>query len=124
MSTTGSSGISTCVGFPGGQPGFVGISAPTAAQVERTGDSITVRPDDPAATFRMDLQISGATVSGTASGQYRSAATVIAVGGSSGAAVVTGILGPSFMSGALTGSVSVESLTCSNNGHSWSLAPR
>jgi len=125
MATSGNSGVSACVSQTiSGSPPFVAVAAPTPVHVERTGNSATIVPDDPSATFRMQLQIAGANVSGTASGQYRTSATPIAVTGtSSGSAAVNGVVGQPFTSGSLDGSVSVDGMTCMNNGHTWSLRP-
>jgi hypothetical protein len=127
MATSGTSGSSVCFSVTiGGSPGLVAVIVPTPVQVERSGDTVTVRPDDPTATFRMQLQLAGANLAGTASGQYRSSATTVTVSGplSAPTAEATGIVGPSSISGTLNGTVSVESMGCSNNGHSWSLTPR
>ena len=86
---------------------------------------MTVTPDDPSATFRMDLQIAGANLAGTASGQYGSSATAIAVTGRTGTpAAVIGTIGPDFASGAVEGTISVAGMSCTNNGHSWTLRAR
>ena len=69
--------------------------------------------------------VAGASLSGTASGQYRSSATPIAVTGRSGApAAVIGTIGGVSASGALEGTVSVDAFSCTNNGHSWMLIAR
>jgi hypothetical protein len=131
MATSGSSGFSTCVSQSiGGQaPAFGAIFVPTPVQVDRSGDTIIITPDDPAATFRMQLEQSGANLSGTAAGQFHSTSIVVTVsGGTSGSAgVVTGVVrpvGPASASGVIDGTISVEGLSCSNNGHSWTLMPR
>jgi len=127
MAPTGASGISTCAMAIGGPlPPFSAVFVPTSVHVERAGNSATITPDDPSATFRMQLQIAGAALSGTASGQYRSSATPITVTGTSSAApaVVRGILGSDSASGVLDGTVSVDSMSCTNNGHEWTLTAR
>ena len=128
MSTSGTSGFSSCVSLTiGGEPpAFAAVSVPTPVHVERVGNSVTISPDDPAASFRMQLQIAGATLSGTASGQYPSSATPIAVTGrpSDTPAAVIGTIGPVFASGILEGTVSVAGFSCTNNGHSWTLRTR
>ena len=130
MATSGASGFSTCVSLTiigdGIVPPLVGIFAPAPVHVERNGSSVTITPDDPAATFRMQLQLAGGTLSGTASGQYRSGTMPIAVSGRSSdtGAVVAGIVGTASVTGALDGTVSDGTMSCSNNGHGWLLTPR
>jgi hypothetical protein len=124
--STPSSGGGSCFSIGDGSgSGVTGVIAPTAVQVERSGDAVTVRPDDPSATFRMQLQLSGAALTGTASGQYRSSATNVTVGGASlgSAASAVGAVAPSSASGALYGTVSVEGMTCVNGAHTWTLTP-
>jgi len=128
MSTSGTSGFSSCVSLTIGDapPAFAAVVVPTPVHLDRVGNSVTISPDDPSATFRMQLQIAGATLSGTASGQYRISAMPIAVTGRSSdtPAAVTGTIGSVFASGALEGTVSVDALSCTNNGHSWTLRAR
>jgi hypothetical protein len=129
MATSGRSGISACVSLTiGGEPpAFAAVIVPIAVQVSHSGGTVTIVPDDPAATFRMQLQMAGASVSGTASGQFQSSATTVTVAGrfsDPSPAAVTGIVGPAVASGALDGSVSVQGLSCTNDGHTWMLAPR
>lgn len=127
MSTAGS-GISACVSATAGgeAPVFTNVFVPTSVQVNHSGNTIIITPDDPAATFRMQLQLAGSTLSGTASGQFQSSATTVTVTGTlpNASAAATGIVvGPSSVSGGLNGTVSVQGLSCTNNGHSWMLAP-
>jgi hypothetical protein len=127
MATSGTSGFTTCASLTIDTSAvLVGVAVPTPVHVERTGTIVTIAPDDASATFRMQLQVAGANLSGTASGQYSSSATTVAVAGRSGAAPATliGLLGGASASGMLDGTVSVDSGTCSNNGHSWTLRPR
>jgi len=128
MSTSGQSGISSCVSMTigGSPPAFAAVFVPTPVHLERAGNDVTIAPDDPSATFRMQLQIAGANLSGKAAGQYRSSATTITVSGptSGTAAAATGTLGQASASGVLDGVVSVDAITCMNNGHGWTLAPR
>jgi hypothetical protein len=127
MSTSGTSGFSSCVSLTigGAPPAFAAVFVPTPVHVERAGNSVTISPDDPSATFRMQLQIAGATLAGSASGQYRSSATLTVTGRSSDTpAAVTGTVGLASASGALEGTVSVDALSCTNNGHSWMLSAR
>jgi hypothetical protein len=105
----------------------MGISVPTTVQVDRAGNSVTIRPMDSAATFRMDLQISGAAISGTASGQYPDGVSVLRVdNGTPGtAATATGTLLTSSVlvaTGNIAGTVEVAGIRCANNGHSWMLS--
>jgi hypothetical protein len=136
MSTSGNSGFSFCVSGRGEPPSFAAVSVPTPVQVHHSGNTIDITPDDPAATFRMQLQMSGANLSGTASGQFQSSATTVTVLGHApppALATATGIVGPVFASGALDGAVGVGTGTsgtvqpdilCTSNGHTWMLAPR
>jgi len=128
MSTSGA-GISTCVSVTAGAeaPVFTNVFVPTPVQVNHSGNTIMITPDDPAATFRMQLLLAGATLSGTASGQFQSSGTMVTVTGASPnvSAAASGIVvGPSNVSGGLNGTVSVQGLSCTNNGHTWTLAPR
>jgi hypothetical protein len=128
MATSGNSGFSSCVSITigGEMPAFAAVFVPTPVQVNHDGNTITITPDDPAATFRMQLQLAGASLSGTASGKFQSSATTVTVtGATSAAAVATGIVvGPSNVSGVINGTVSVQGLSCTNNAHTWLLAPR
>ena len=63
MSTSGNSGFSFCVSGHGEPPSFAAVSVPTPVQVNHIGNTIDITPDDPAATFRMQLQMSGANLS-------------------------------------------------------------
>jgi hypothetical protein len=130
MSTTGdgTSGANTsstsCYGIP---DGIIGVSVPTFVQVDHAATTIVIRPVDPSATFRMDLQISGAAMSGSASGQYAVGPAIVRVdnGTPGSAAVATGALLPSpisIVTGKITGTVDVGGIGCSNNGHSWTLS--
>jgi hypothetical protein len=106
---------------------FANVPVPTPVQLDHGGDTITVTPDDPAATFRMQLKEAGAGLSGTASGKFQSGATTVTVSGTSpnASAAATGVVGPSGALGRLNGSVSVNpGLGCTNNAHGWTLAPR
>jgi hypothetical protein len=79
MSTSGNSGFSFCVSGHGQPPSFAAVSVPTPVQVNHIGNTIDITPDDPAATFRMQLQMSGANLSGTAAGRFQSSATTVTV---------------------------------------------
>jgi hypothetical protein len=132
MSTSGSSGVSTCVGgsINGAPPPLVGVFVTTPVTLERSDNTITITPQDQSATFRMELQLAGANLAGTAGGKFKSSATTVTVSGTSsgGSAIVAGIVGqsgPYVVSGALTGTVSTDpGLSCTNNGHTWTLMPR
>ncbi|HEY3885254.1 MAG TPA: hypothetical protein VGL62_08615 [Vicinamibacterales bacterium] len=96
---------------------------PTNVQVGRTGNTVTIQPEDSAATFRMDLQMSGAVVSGTASGEYRSGDTPVTVTGlKSDIADAIGTVAGSGAAGNLTGSIAIPGVSC--NGGNWSLTTR
>jgi hypothetical protein len=128
MSTLGKSGPGTCVNVDGAHS-FVAVFVPTPVQVVHTGDNVTITPDDPSATFRMQLQASGASLSGTAAGQYGSGASTLAVTGASadGKAFAAGVVdsaGPYTVSGSITGTLTVGSTSCTNDGHGWTLMPR
>lgn len=127
MATSGT-GISTCVSLTSGgeAPAFAAVFVPTSVQVNHSGNTITVTPDDPTATFRMQLQVVGSALSGTASGKFQSSATTVTVSGASsdGSATATGIVAGAIASGGISGSVSVQGLNCTNSGHTWTLAPR
>lgn len=132
VSITGSAvGFSFCVGTPP----LADIGALTTnVELQHTGNTVTIQPDDSTATFRMDLQMSGATLSGTASGQFVSAGRTVAVTGQGGStATAAGTASSSGAAGNLTGNVSasgsviiggpeVPGLAC--NGGNWSLTTR
>lgn len=130
MATSGNSGFSSCVSLTAGgtSPAFASVFASTPVVLDRSGNAITITPQDQAATFRMQLQVAGANLSGTAAGDYQTGATKMSVTGTSGgSAIATGIVGqagPYVASGALTGTVSIDGLSCTNNGHTWTLMPR
>jgi len=129
MATSGNSGVSACVSASTGTqvPGFSAIFVPMPVHVAVSGSAAAITPDDESATFRMQIQIAGANVSGTASGQFRSRGTTVTVTGpfsNPSAAAATGVIAPTSARGSLDGTVSVEGLSCTNNGHSWSLTPR
>jgi hypothetical protein len=127
MGTSSSSGINLCTSVlvDGNPPPFGAVFVPAPVRVDRTGNSVSVTPEDPAATFRMQLQLAGTSVSGVASGSFQSSATTVTVSNFSNApATATGVVGPASASGTLDGTVSVQGLSCTNNGHTWTLAPR
>jgi hypothetical protein len=95
-------------------------------QVTHTGNAVTIAPEDPAATFRMQLQLAGASATGTASGQFGSAGATINVSGTSAGepATATGQVATTLASGVMSGTLSVQGLSCTNNAHGWQLKPR
>jgi hypothetical protein len=97
---------------------------PTKVELQHSGSTVTIQPDDSTATFRMDLQMTGATLSGMASGQFVTAGTLVIVGGANGepAAAVVGTATGSGAGGNLTGSVGASGLGC--NAGNWSVSPR
>jgi len=115
--------VSLCAGAPGPTPAS-GVT--TVVRVERSGDSIEIRPEDATASFRMQLRIAANTVSGTASGQFRDSNLQLSlvIGAGQAPAVATGILLTASVAGKLDGQVSIGGYSCSNNGHSWTLIPR
>jgi hypothetical protein len=129
MSTLGKSSPGTCIGVDGAHS-FVAVFVPTPVHVVHTGNDVTITPDDPSATFRMRLQASGENnLSGTAAGQYGSGGSTLAVTGASadGTAPAIGIVGssgPYAASGSITGTLTVGSMSCTNDGHGWTLMVR
>jgi hypothetical protein len=133
VSFGGGGGISACVSS-GMEPGALA----TNVELQHSGNTVTIQPDDSTATFRMDLQMSGTTLSGPVSGQFLSTGRVVAVAGQGGsAAVAVGTATSSGAAGNLTGNVSANGpggpagtggivttadLTC--NGGNWSVTPR
>jgi hypothetical protein len=110
------SSVSVCIGSP---------STTTASfdvELERSGDTATVRVPGGASSLVLNLAVASASVTGTISGSARDAQGVMV--GVSG--TVTGAA-PSnaayAVSGNVDGQMSVASGSCSNNGHAWSLAP-
>ena len=124
-------GFTFCVGTP--TLADIGALA-TNVELQHAGNTVTIQPDDSTATFRMDLQMSGATLLGTASGQFVSGERVVAVTGQGGSpATVAGTASTSGAEGNFTGNVGasgsvviggpqVPGLTC--NGGNWTLAQR
>lgn len=122
----------------GGNPTLNAGPLSTNVGLQHSGSTVTIQPDDSTATFRMNLQMSGATLAGTASGQFLSAGNVVGVGGQGDSpAVVAGTASSSGAAGNLTGNVSASgttgtvgaggivitgAVTC--NGGNWSITPR
>ena len=113
---------SLCVGAGG--PQTVTPFA-TVVRLERSRDAVTIRPEDPSATLRLDLHIAGNTVDGTASGEFRDGALQISIAGGDGRtpAVATGTVLAASVTGNIDGQVSTNGYACSNNGHTWAIAP-
>jgi hypothetical protein len=109
-----------------------GVSPPsvstvtTVIRLDRSGDDVTIRSEDPAATFRIDLRIAGTALGGTASGQFRDGTLQVSVapGGGQTAAVTTGSTLAGSATGRIDGQVSIGGYSCSNNGHMWTLTQR
>ena len=120
-----SSVICLTVSLCGGAGGPSASTATTVVRLDRSGDAVTIRPEDPSATFRLDLHVAGSVLTGTASGEFREGALGVAVthGGTS-AAVATGTVLTASVAGKLDGDLSIGGYGCSNNGHTWTLAPR
>ena len=125
-SCTGSicTSISVCVGDSGAS---AVRTLATIVRLDRSGDAVTIRPDDSSASFRLDLQVSGTVVGGTAAGQFRDGALQISVepgGGAQSSAVATGTVLATSVVGKINGDVAIGGFSCSNNGHTWTLSPR
>lgn len=131
MSTTGD-----CVAGPSGTgcvtgslcssiggAAIVDVSVATSVHAELSGDTLVVRPDNSADTFRMDLHLAGATLTGTASGTYESGGFQLSVFGNGAGtpADATGTVTPPFLTGRLDGMVQINGSACANNGHTWRL---
>jgi hypothetical protein len=125
--------FSTCVSSGALDTGALAANV----ELQHTGSAVAIQPDDSTATFRMDLQMSGATLSGTATGQFLSTGRVVAVAGQgAAAAAVVGTATNSGAGGNLTGNVSasaggtvgaggiVSTVGVSCNGGNWSVSPR
>lgn len=100
----------------------------TVVRLDRSGDAISVRPEDATASFRMDLSMAADTVAGTASGQFRDTAQQLSLTITAGqvgqaAAVATGTVLTSSVTGKIDGQVGIAGYSCSNNGHIWTLVP-
>ena len=99
------------------------VTAPV--HLDRSGDDLTIRSDVGAGTLVMQLHLSGSDVSGTASGTLRSSAAELLVGFPPQTDLpVIGTLRATRMTGTLDGQVGSAAYSCSNSGHTWSLAAR
>jgi hypothetical protein len=117
------SSLSLCSGV-GGPPSVRTVT--TVVRLDRSGNAVTIRPEDASSTFRLDLNVSGRAVDGTASGELRSGTAQMSVGSGQGgqtAAVAAGTMLPASVAGTIDGQVSIGGYGCSNNGHSWALSP-
>jgi len=119
----GCTAFSICIGDGGA---FPARTLSTVVRLDRAGDSVSIRAEDPSATIRLDLQLTGSALGGTALGQFRDGAQQVVVAPSAGqqAAVATGIVMTASVAGRIQGQMSVGGYSCSNNGHSWTLTPR
>ena len=119
-------GVVLCVST-GGTPSTTSVSTPVT--VERAGDTVTVRPQGGSETFRMDVQLSGATVNGTASGSYTDGRHTLSIGSGvfvtdPSPPVVSGTVLSATAAGKIDGMVWVDGYGRSTNGHTWVLTPR
>jgi hypothetical protein len=97
----------------------------TLVRLDRSGDAVTIRPEDPAATLRIDLRLDGSAAGGTVSGQFSDGAYQVAVTNAGGQpAVMTGTVLEAAVAGKISGQVATEGYGCTNNGHTWTLTPR
>jgi hypothetical protein len=122
--TCNNSGVCLAVSLCGGvatAPSLRPVT--TTARLERIADQITIRAEDPSSTLVFDLRLAGKALSGTASGQLRDGALQIVVG-EAHAAIATGLVLPTSVTGKLEGQLSAGGYSCSNNGHTWSLSPQ
>jgi hypothetical protein len=112
--------VSLCGGVDGAPSA---TSAAAAVRLERSGDAVTILAED-AASFRMDVNVAGSAVTGTASGKFQDGALPVLAGGGQAPAKVTGTRLPASVAGAFDGQVTIGTYGCSNNGHGWTLVPR
>jgi hypothetical protein len=123
FSTTGEATCQNgiCVSFCIGNPSDT--TASFNAAVERSGDTATVRVPGTASPLVLNLAVTPASVTGTISGSARDAqGLMVEVSGTvTGAAPSNAAYA---VSGNVDGQMSVAGGSCSNNGHSWSLASR
>jgi hypothetical protein len=120
-------GTSVCmtISLCGGVGGPSASTVATVVRLDRSGDAVTIRPEGPSATFRLDLHVAGSVLTGTASGEFREGALRVAVApGGTSVAVATGTVLTASVAGKLDGNLSIGGYGCSNNGHTWTLAPR
>ena len=98
----------------------------TLVRLDRSGDAVTVSTEDPAATFRIDLHMSGTALDGTVAGQFRDGAVQASVSAREGrsAATTTAAVMSGSVTGKIDGRVSIGGYSCSSNAHAWTLARR
>src|SRR4051812_16844781 len=98
--------LGLCIGGAGAAPSS---TLTTAVHLDHSGDAITVTTDDPAATFRIDLRMSGTALEGTTIGQFRDGAVQASVTARDGrsAAATTAALMPASVAGKIDGQVSI-----------------
>jgi len=95
-----------------------------AVQLTRTGDDLVVNGATGPSTFAMQLHMSGADLSGTASGSFTDGKTTLTLGFSSQSALaVAGTRSATTIHGTFEGQLGSGSYSCSNNGHLWTLTP-
>lgn len=124
---TCNNGICVSVSLCGGSSSAPGSgTASTAVRLDRQEDVATIRPQEAAESFRMELRQAGTGLYGTAVGAFRDGTTqtVVVAGSGQSAAGVSGSLLAASASGRIDGQVSIGGYGCSNNGHSWTLVPR
>jgi hypothetical protein len=114
-------GLTLCVG-PVGGPSLATLT--TLVRLDRSGDVVTVSTEDPAATFRIDLHMSGTALDGTVAGQFRDGAVQASVSARDGrsAATTTAAVMSGSVTGKIDGRVSIGGYSCSSNAHAWTLA--
>jgi hypothetical protein len=108
--------LSLCAGNPSPMTAAVNVT------VERVGDVATVRAEG-GASLLLTLTLAPTSVSGTISGSARAGQGVTV--GTTGTLTGRAAPGPtSALSGNMDGQVSMDGASCSNNGHTWTLASR
>ena len=116
-----SAGLCSRVGDP---PTLRPVTA--AVRLDRSGDAISIRPEDASSSFRMELRLETNALSGTASGQLRDGnvqLSIVSAQGQAGAGVTGTVLAAS-VAGKIDGQVGIGGYSCSNNGHTWGLTRR
>lgn len=112
--------ITVCTGTPSDA-----LSASVPVRIERAGAIAAVLPIESTSSFGMSLQIDGASVAGSARGAFVESGRSISLTGQTGPiASATGVLASTRAAGKFDGQLTVGGYSCSNNGHTWSLAPR
>ena len=108
---------SLCVNNP------TSMSTSFNVDLERTGDTASVRVPDSGASLVLSLQIAQSSVTGTVAGSARDAngVQVDVSGAVTGSAPANAAIA---VSGNIDGQFSVGDGGCSNNGHAWWVTPR